>query len=135
MTRRNLLLLCAPASVALLSARPVRGAGYKARRLRASGAAPDSKAPATATQPVQTGPLVFELTAAERWPIRGLDPVLHVGAVTLDSYRYGNSENTVLIFTCYQPDALQEGATVFLQYGGDETSRTELPNFRWSGVQ
>lgn len=128
MTRRTLMLLCT-ASVAALAARPVKGARYKAQRLRASGA---SKLAESAPE---NGPVLFELTAEERWPIRGLDPVLYVGGVAIDSYRYGNAENTVLIFTCYQPEALKEGAYVHLQYGGDETSRTELPNFRWNNVQ
>ena len=116
---------------AAVSARPVKGARYKAQRVRTSGGGNSKLAESGA----ENGPVVFELIAEERWPIRGLDPALHIGGVVVDAYRYGNAENTLLIFTCYQPDALKEGAEVHLQYGGDETSRTELPNFRWNNVQ
>lgn len=133
MTRRNLLLLltAGAAAAVVASARPVKGARYKAQRIRTS----ESGGNKLAESGAETGPVVFELIADERWPIRGLDPVLHIGGMVVDSYRYGNAENTVLIFTCYQPESLQEGASVHLQYGGDETSRTELPNFRWNSVQ
>jgi hypothetical protein len=130
MTRRKLMLLFTASVAVAISARPVKGARYKAQRVR--GSVRESK---LAESTPENGPVVFELTAEERWPIRGLDPVLHVGGVVIDSYRFGNAENTVLIFTCYQPEALKEGAYVHLQYGGDETSRTDLPNFRWNNVQ
>lgn len=116
MTRRTLLLFTVAATAA---ARPVRGARMQARRLRESN----------------QGPLRFELTAEERWPIRGLDPVLHIGGVAIESYQFGNAENTILVFTCYDTNQLQDGATVFLRFGQDEASRTDFPNFSWANVR
>ena len=127
MTRRLLLTIVAGAAGML--ARPVKGARYKARRANAA-----SNRGKAAEAGAESGPLVFELTAEERWPIRGLDPVLHVGGIAIDSYQYGNAENTILLFTCYDPSGLQEGSEVHLQYGGDVSTRTELPNFRWNNV-
>ena len=127
MTRRLALLLSA---CTVLIARPVKGARLAARRPKR-----DSNTKAAAVGDASAGPLVFELTAEERWPIRGLDPVLHIGGVAIESYQFGNAENTLLIFTCYDASQLQEGATVFLRYGQDESSRTSFPNFAWSNVR
>ena len=66
---------------------------------------------------------------------RALDPVLHVGGVAVESYRFANEENTVLQFTCYDSSGIQDNAVMFLRYGDDESSRTEFPNFRWNNVQ
>lgn len=121
MNRRTLLLF---PFAATLAARPVRGARMQARRLRANS-----------ERETNQGPLRFELTAEERWPIRGLDPVLHVGGVAIESYQFGNAENTVLVFTCYDTSQLQDGATVFLRFGQDESSRTDFPNFNWANVR
>ncbi len=121
MTRRSLLLFPIAATVV---ARPVRGARMQARRVRASG-----------ERETNQGPLRFELAAEERWPIRGLDPVLHIGGVAIESYQFGNAENTLLVFTCYDSNQLQDGATVFLRFGQDESSRTDFPNFNWANVR
>jgi len=121
MTRRILL------SILPLFARPVKGAKLSARRpKREDGRRAETE---------NAGPILFELTAEERWPIRGLDPVLHVGGAVIESYRFGNAENTMLIFTCYDAGQLQEGAAVFLRYGQDESSRIDFPNFAWSTVK
>ena len=121
MTRRYLLLFPIAAT---LFARPVRGARMQARRIRATGERETSQ-----------GPLRFELAAEERWPIRGLDPVLHIGGVAIESYQFGNAENTLLVFTCYDTSQLQDGATAFLRFGQDESSRTDFPNFNWASVR
>lgn len=121
MTRRILL------SILPLFARPVKGAKLSARRpKREDGRRAEAE---------NAGPILFELAAEERWPIRGLDPVLHVGGAVIESYRFGNAENTMLIFTCYDAAQLQEGAAVFLRYGQDESSRIDFPNFAWSTVK
>ena len=127
MNRRHFLMqsnaiLWMGASSSSLLARPVKGARYKARRMNTQGG--DTTA----------APLVFDLTAEERWPIRGLDPVLHVGGVAVESYQFVNAENTILRFTCYDPREIQDNAAMFLRYGDDESSRTEFPNFRWNSV-
>lgn len=128
MTRRACLLSGFIAAGTLFG-RPVRGARYKVSR----GAKP-STARSAASEDARSGPLVFDLMADERWPIRGLDPVLVVGGVSVESYQYGNSENTLLRFTCYEGNKLEDGARVFVQYGDDVNSRTSLPDFRWADV-
>ena len=123
MTRRHFVALVPGALIpASALARPNRGARYRVRRAAAGASG-------------NRGPLDFELASDERWPIRGLDPVLHIGDLAVEGYRYGNAENTVLIFTCYEPDRVQEGASVHVQYGQDTDSRTEFPNFRWADVE
>ena len=77
----------------------------------------------------------FTVTADEPFPVRALDPVLHVGGYEVREYRYANMENTSLIFTAFDPDSLKDGAAVYLQYENDTRTRTELPNFVWSNVQ
>jgi hypothetical protein len=124
MTRRTILTTL---SFAAAFARPVKGAKLSARRPKREGG--------RRAETENSGPVLFELTADERWPIRGLDPALHIGGAVLDSYRFGNAENTTLIFTCYDASQLQEGAAVFLRYGQDESSRIDFPNFAWSTVK
>ena len=125
MKRRSLLKTTAALLLGTTTntfARPVKGARCRVRRLNTQSAA-------------ETGPLVFDLTAEERWPIRGLDPVLYVGGVTVESYQFANAENTVLRFTCYDPSGIQNGGGMFLQYGDDVSTKTEFPNFSWNTVQ
>jgi hypothetical protein len=130
MMRRNWIVGACCLLGSALFARPVRGARYKARRVRPAAAPREAPAPEDAGN----GPVVIDVIAEERWPIRGLDPVLHIGGTVLDSYQYGNAENTILRFTCHEPGQLQEGAQVFVQYGNDTDSRTSLPGFRWANV-
>lgn len=111
----------------MVFARTMKGAKMTARRPKQSG---ERRAESDSA-----GPVLFELTAEERWPVRGLDPVLHIGGTIIDSYRFGNAENTSLIFTCYDASQLQEGAAVFMRYGQDESSRIDFPNFAWSTVK
>ena len=119
MTRRQSLTLTLSPSI--LVARPIKGARY-----RVLGASKDQAQEKNADK---NGPVVIELIAEERWPIRALDPILQIGGLTLDSYQFGNAENTILRFSCYDPDKLQDGATMYVQYGQDASSRTDLPNF------
>jgi hypothetical protein len=130
MIRRNWIVgaLCFVGSA--LFGRPVRGARYKARRVRPAAAPRDAPSPDDAGN----GPMIIDVIAEERWPIRGLDPALYIGEAVLDSYQYGNAEGTILRFTCHDPGQLQEGAQVFVQYGEDTGSRTDLPDFRWADV-
>ena len=130
MTRRFAIAGWLASLGAALFARPVRGVHYRVTR---PPRIPASKRPAAADAEIG-GPLWFDLIAEERWPIRALDPALYVGDVVIDSYQYGNAENTMLRFTCYDPSQLQEGARVFVQYGQDTDSRTNLPEFRWADV-
>jgi hypothetical protein len=133
MTRR-ILLSALPWFAALpwsaAYGKPQRGARYRASRLSQGGE--DSGKRRSASE--QQGPVVFDLISEERWPIRGLDPVLRVGGVEIENYSYANSENTVLRFTCYEPGRLVDGSRVYVQYGHDTNSRTDLPEFWWSQV-
>src|SRR5262245_17096642 len=95
MTRRLLLWgAVAPFVCGLLFGRPVNGARYRVTRARKASGARNTKA----EDADERDSLIFDLMADERWPIRALDPVLHVGDVAVDSYQYGNPENTLLRF-------------------------------------
>jgi hypothetical protein len=124
MNRRYFLLLPAAPVAAMAK---FKGASYRARRAgggkRERGAGVDSM------------PIEFIVTAQEPFPVRALDPVLHVGAYEVRDYRYGNAGNTMLIFTCGEPESLGENAPVFLQYEDDSRTRTELPPFRRNAVE
>ncbi|MBI3210860.1 MAG: hypothetical protein HYZ37_18400 [Candidatus Solibacter usitatus] len=96
-----------------------RGAKYKVRR--AGGRSAQQQGPPQNLQ--------FEVSAEEPFPVRALDPVLHIGDYEVRDYRYGNMENTMLLFTCSEAEQLKDGAEVYLQYGNDERSRTSLPNY------
>ena len=126
MKRRQFLMTSAGLmlGVAALSAKPVKGAKCQVRRLNSKSSLGEN-----------IGPLTFDLTAEERWPIRGLDPVLHIGGVAVESYQFANAENTVLRFTCYDASNIADNASMFLQYGDDQSTRTEFPNFRWNAIQ
>jgi hypothetical protein len=117
MNRRNILTFLAMGlGYAAGALAGFRGARYKARR-------------ASASRTVD-----FEVSSDEPFPVRALDPVLHIGDVELRDYRYGNNENTILIFTCGDPDQLQDDAPVYFQYENDERTRTDLPNFQRSMI-
>lgn len=139
-TRRNWLIvtLTALGSGTIVTARPARGARYVARREGGPGGEAGSTGkPGSGRRSAEidaSGPLHFDVTAEERWPIRALDPALHVGDVALESYRFLDEENKTLRFTCYDPSRLQDGAQVFVQYGSDQNSRTDLTPFRWGAV-
>lgn len=124
MKRRQFMAIGAilVAGAAAMHGRPVKGARSRVRRMNNGGGG-------------GSGPLEFDLTAEERWPIRGLDPVLYVGGVAVESYQFANEDNTLLRFTCYDPSGIQDNAAMFLRYGDDESTRTEFPNFRWNAVQ
>ena len=127
MKRRRFLMTSAGVmlgATASLNGRPVKGAKCQVRRLSSKAGAGEN-----------VGPLQFDLTAEERWPIRGLDPVLHVGGVAVESYQFANAENTVLRFTCYDSSGIPDNAGMFMQYGDDQSTRTEFPNFRWNAIQ
>ena len=102
-----------------------RGAHYKVRR---------SAARAKSEKAAATSALEFVVTADEPFPARALDPVLHVGEVEVRDYRYVDMENKTLIFTCPDPDKLEDGAPVYLQYENDVSTRTDMPAFRRSMV-
>ncbi len=124
MTRRNLaFLFFAGIAAGFQSAQAAfRGARYKVRR--ASALRRDNGRDAVVPF------LEFHVTAEEAFPVRALDPVLHIGQYQAREYRYGNIENTLLIFTCAEPYRLEDNAPVYFQYENDETTRTDLPAFR-----
>jgi hypothetical protein len=103
-----------------------RGASYKARH--GSHRSQNSRDAAS-------GAIEFIVTAEEPFPARALDPVLHIGDVEVRDYRYTDIENKTLIFTSTEPDKLQDGAPVYLQYENDVSTRTDLQPFRSSQVE
>lgn len=78
--------------------------------------------------------LEFRVTSAQAIPVRALDPVLMVGEVPLREYRYEDRDHA-LVFTLYDPEKAKDGAAVYLQFGNDSASRTELQSFRVSAVK
>ncbi len=125
MTRRTLLIL---AAAPVLAPAKFKGASYRARRASAGGKRERGAA-------AEGMPIEFVVTADEPFPVRALDPVLHVGGYQLRDYRYGNTENTMLIFTCGEPQALSDNAPVYLQYENDDRTRTDLAPFRRGAVE
>lgn len=61
---------------------------------------------------------------ATRWPVRALDPVLHVGQVRLRRYRHVSPY--VLRFIIADRAVLPAGVPVFVQYGDDVQSRIDV---------
>lgn len=78
--------------------------------------------------------LEFYVTSSQAIPVRALDPVLMVGEVPIRDYRYEDHDHA-LVFTLYDPEKAKDGATVYLQFGNDASSRTELQSFRASAVK
>lgn len=60
----------------------------------------------------------FTVTSSERYQARALEPVLYVGKVSITQYRFGNTEYT-LIFTCFEPDKLEDNVPMFVGYPSD----------------
>ena len=77
----------------------------------------------------------FVVTSADRFPARALDPVLHVGNLELLDYRYADISNNTLIFTLFEPVSLPDNVPVYLQYGNDTRTRTDLPRFYRSMIK
>jgi hypothetical protein len=71
----------------------------------------------------------FVVTSQDRFPARALDPVLHVGNLEVRQYRYADISNKTLVFTLFELDKLNDDVPVYLQYGGDKRTRTDLPRF------
>lgn len=78
--------------------------------------------------------LEFRVTSSQAIPVRALDPVLTVGEVPVREYRYEDHDR-VLVFTLYNPEKVKDGAAVYLQFGNDAASRTELQTFRANAVK
>ncbi len=78
--------------------------------------------------------LEFRVTSSQAIPVRALDPVLVVGDVSLREYRYEDHDHA-LVFTLYDPEKAKDGAAVYLQFGNDAASRTELQSFHAAAVK
>lgn len=78
--------------------------------------------------------LEFRVTSSQAIPVRALDPALMVGEIPLRDYRYEDHDHA-LVFTLYDPEKAKDGAAVYLQFGNDAASRTELQSFRASAVK
>jgi len=85
--------------------------------------------PGAAAEAAKVPAVEFVVTSEDRFPARALDPVLHVGNLEVRQYRYADIANKTLVFTLYDLGKLQDGVAVYLQYGGDARTRTELPRF------
>lgn len=78
--------------------------------------------------------LEFRVMSSQAIPVRALDPVLMVGEVPVREYRYEDHDRA-LVFTLYDPEKAKDGAAVYLQFGNDAASRTELQSFRTNAVK
>lgn len=78
--------------------------------------------------------LEFRVSSSQAIPVRALDPVLTVGDVPIREYRYEDRDRT-LVFTLYDPEKAKDGAAVYLQFGNDPASRTELQSFRAAAIK
>lgn len=67
--------------------------------------------------------LAIDVTAT-RWPVRALDPVLHVGQIRLRRYRHVSP--FVLRFVIADGASLPRDAPAFVQYGDDVGSRIDV---------
>jgi hypothetical protein len=70
-----------------------------------------------------TAPVAIEI-AAEAWPARALDPVLHVG--NLEFHHYTFPRLNVLQYVVADAALLPTGAAAWVQYGDDVASRVEV---------
>jgi len=62
--------------------------------------------------------------AAEHWPTRALDPVLHLGELSFKHYTF--PELNVIRYTVADRSVLKDGVGVYVQYGDDEASRVTV---------
>jgi len=68
-------------------------------------------------------PVAIEI-AAEAWPVRALDPVLHVG--DLEFHHYTFPRVNVLRYVAADAKLLPAGTAAWVQYGDDVASRVEV---------
>jgi len=68
-------------------------------------------------------PVAIEISAAE-WPVRALDPVLHVGRLHFHHYTFPRMN--VLRFVAADASALPADEEAWVQYGDDEASRVTV---------
>ncbi|MCK9462046.1 MAG: hypothetical protein M0R80_20660 [Proteobacteria bacterium] len=68
-------------------------------------------------------PVAIEITA-EAWPVRALDPVLHVGDLEFRHYTFPRLN--VLRYVAADRALLPAGAAAWIQYGDDAASRIEV---------
>lgn len=78
--------------------------------------------------------LEFHVTSSQPIPVRALDPVLVVGEVSVREYRYEDRDHS-LVFTLFDPEKAKDGAAIYLQFGTDTSTRTELQTFRAAAVK
>jgi len=68
-------------------------------------------------------PIAIEITA-EAWPVRALDPVLHVGDLEFRHYTFPRVN--VLRYVAADAALVPAGAAAWIQYGDDDASRVEV---------
>jgi hypothetical protein len=68
-------------------------------------------------------PVAIEI-AAEAWPVRAIDPVLHVGDLVFRHYTFPRLN--VLRYVAADRALLPAGAAAWIQYGDDTSSRVEV---------
>ncbi len=69
-------------------------------------------------------PHALVLESASGWPVRALDPVLHIGDLHFHSYEH--TGRRTLQFVVDKVSRLKPGESVFVQYGDDERTRVRL---------
>jgi hypothetical protein len=127
--KNNLLVVLALAAFVPIAFAGFRAASYTVRQASVPTGA-DGSALARPALAVE-----FVVTSADRFPARALDPVLHVGNLELRDYRYADISNNALIFTLFEPVSLPDNVPVYLQYGNDTRTRTDLPRFYRSMIK
>jgi hypothetical protein len=68
-------------------------------------------------------PVAIDITA-QAWPVRALDPVLHVGGLGFHHYTFPRMN--VLRYVVADGSILPDDTEVWIQYGGDESSRVKV---------
>ncbi len=88
----------------------------------------------------------FTVTSSVKFGTQALEPVLFVGKLYIMEYRSGNTSHT-LIFTCFEPDKLEDNVPMFVGLVGDfheprkaysfmtQSALDKLPRFRLSMIE
>ena len=78
--------------------------------------------------------LQIQLDGNGIFPAGARDPVLHVGAAVLRTYRYVGEGNRALVFFVPPEVTLDNGAPMYLQYEPGQQLRIDLPPFDAAAV-
>lgn len=113
----------APVTTPLELNQPIPGAKMTVERI-----AVGSPAMVPADKPPVGEILEFRVSSKEAIPVRAIDPVLYVGGTKITDYRY-EDEGRTLVFSLADPQKAQEGATSYIQFGNQTSTKTPLGKF------